>query len=195
MTPDPERWFPMKERSYYRGKKKGKKKDQIGKGTQGATAGASAELWVNSAVTRTSSRGVWVQFPVTVNPVINSTNGGKATEIVLLFSCQLTLKSDQSRSCFAGGRAHLLLRTKLFSVSPKGEIHLPAFIWTTAAPKQNRGERTTPSTTDFSADTLTFTLKFQLLLTSYLQPLSLSFPISELSRLLFDALQFLFYRS
>uniref|UniRef100_A0A669C1T1 Signal recognition particle subunit SRP72 n=1 Tax=Oreochromis niloticus TaxID=8128 RepID=A0A669C1T1_ORENI len=44
VTPDPERWFPMKERSYYRGKKKGKKKDQIGKGTQGATAGASAEL-------------------------------------------------------------------------------------------------------------------------------------------------------
>uniref|UniRef100_A0A3P9B373 Signal recognition particle subunit SRP72 n=1 Tax=Maylandia zebra TaxID=106582 RepID=A0A3P9B373_9CICH len=44
VTPDPERWLPMKERSYYRGKKKGKKKDQIGKGTQGATAGASAEL-------------------------------------------------------------------------------------------------------------------------------------------------------
>lgn len=43
-TPDPERWMPMKERSYYRGKKKGKKKEQIGKGTQGATAGASAEL-------------------------------------------------------------------------------------------------------------------------------------------------------
>ncbi|XP_030594854.1 signal recognition particle subunit SRP72 isoform X2 [Archocentrus centrarchus] len=43
-TPDPERWLPMKERSYYRGKKKGKKKEQIGKGTQGATAGASAEL-------------------------------------------------------------------------------------------------------------------------------------------------------
>lgn len=44
VTPDLERWLPMKERSYYRGKKKGKKKDQIGKGTQGATAGASAEL-------------------------------------------------------------------------------------------------------------------------------------------------------
>uniref|UniRef100_A0AAQ5YU38 Signal recognition particle subunit SRP72 n=1 Tax=Amphiprion ocellaris TaxID=80972 RepID=A0AAQ5YU38_AMPOC len=43
-TPDPERWLPMRERSYYRGKKKGKKKEQIGKGTQGATAGASAEL-------------------------------------------------------------------------------------------------------------------------------------------------------
>uniref|UniRef100_A0A8D3DRE0 Signal recognition particle subunit SRP72 n=1 Tax=Scophthalmus maximus TaxID=52904 RepID=A0A8D3DRE0_SCOMX len=43
-TPDPERWLTMRERSYYRGKKKGKKKEQIGKGTQGATAGASAEL-------------------------------------------------------------------------------------------------------------------------------------------------------
>ncbi|KAG7999346.1 Signal recognition particle subunit SRP72 [Nibea albiflora] len=37
-------WLPMRERSYYRGKKKGKKKEQIGKGTQGAMAGASAEL-------------------------------------------------------------------------------------------------------------------------------------------------------
>ncbi|XP_057707056.1 signal recognition particle subunit SRP72 [Corythoichthys intestinalis] len=43
-TPDPERWLPMRERSYYRGKKKGKKKEQIGKGTQGATSGASSEL-------------------------------------------------------------------------------------------------------------------------------------------------------
>uniref|UniRef100_A0A8C2ZEY3 Signal recognition particle subunit SRP72 n=1 Tax=Cyclopterus lumpus TaxID=8103 RepID=A0A8C2ZEY3_CYCLU len=42
-TPDLERWLPMKERTYYRGKKKGKKKDQIGKGTQGATAGGAAE--------------------------------------------------------------------------------------------------------------------------------------------------------
>ncbi|KAE8632542.1 hypothetical protein XENTR_v10001573 [Xenopus tropicalis] len=44
VTPDPERWLPMRERSYYRGKKKGKKKDQIGKGTQGATSAAAAEL-------------------------------------------------------------------------------------------------------------------------------------------------------
>ncbi len=43
-TPDPERWLPMRERSYYRGKKKGKKKEQIGRGTQGATSGATAEL-------------------------------------------------------------------------------------------------------------------------------------------------------
>lgn len=43
-TPDQERWLPMRERTYYRGKKKGKKKEQIGKGTQGATVGASAEL-------------------------------------------------------------------------------------------------------------------------------------------------------
>ncbi|CAL8268987.1 unnamed protein product [Boreogadus saida] len=43
-TPDPERWLPMRERTYYRGKKKGKKKEQVGKGTQGATAGGSADL-------------------------------------------------------------------------------------------------------------------------------------------------------
>lgn len=43
-TPDPERWLPIRERSYYRGKKKGKKKEQIGKGTQGATGGASSDL-------------------------------------------------------------------------------------------------------------------------------------------------------
>ncbi|XP_066460584.1 signal recognition particle subunit SRP72 [Eleutherodactylus coqui] len=44
VTPDAERWLPMRERSYYRGKKKGKKKEQIGKGTQGATSAATAEL-------------------------------------------------------------------------------------------------------------------------------------------------------
>uniref|UniRef100_A0A673JGB9 Signal recognition particle subunit SRP72 n=1 Tax=Sinocyclocheilus rhinocerous TaxID=307959 RepID=A0A673JGB9_9TELE len=43
-TPDPERWLPMRERSYYRGKKKGKRKEQVGRGTQGATSGASPEL-------------------------------------------------------------------------------------------------------------------------------------------------------
>ncbi|KAJ3587530.1 hypothetical protein NHX12_011127 [Muraenolepis orangiensis] len=43
-TPDPERWLPMRERSYYRGKKKKGKKEAVGKGTQGATAGGSAEL-------------------------------------------------------------------------------------------------------------------------------------------------------
>ncbi|XP_043915380.1 signal recognition particle subunit SRP72 [Protopterus annectens] len=44
VTPDPERWLPMRERSYYRGRKKNKKKEQIGKGTQGTSAAASAEL-------------------------------------------------------------------------------------------------------------------------------------------------------
>uniref|UniRef100_A0A3B3CQF9 Signal recognition particle subunit SRP72 n=1 Tax=Oryzias melastigma TaxID=30732 RepID=A0A3B3CQF9_ORYME len=43
-TPDPERWLPMRERSYYRGRKKGKKKEQVGKGTQGATGGPLADL-------------------------------------------------------------------------------------------------------------------------------------------------------
>ncbi|XP_063277462.1 signal recognition particle subunit SRP72-like [Prinia subflava] len=44
VTPDPERWLPMRERSYYRGRKKGKKKDQVGKGTQGLTTTGSSEL-------------------------------------------------------------------------------------------------------------------------------------------------------
>ncbi|XP_064415499.1 signal recognition particle subunit SRP72 isoform X2 [Latimeria chalumnae] len=44
VSPDPERWLPMRERSYYRGKKKSKKKDQIGKGTQGTATVASSEL-------------------------------------------------------------------------------------------------------------------------------------------------------
>ncbi|XP_067103947.1 signal recognition particle subunit SRP72 [Osmerus mordax] len=43
-TPDPERWMPMRERTYYRGKKKSKKKEQVGKGTQGATSGAASDL-------------------------------------------------------------------------------------------------------------------------------------------------------
>jgi signal recognition particle subunit SRP72 len=38
--PDPERWLPRWERSYYRGRRKDKKKD-IGKGTQGAAATSS----------------------------------------------------------------------------------------------------------------------------------------------------------
>ncbi|NWZ41577.1 SRP72 protein, partial [Brachypodius atriceps] len=44
VTPDPERWLPMRERSYYRGRKKGKKKDQVGKGTQGSATTGSSEL-------------------------------------------------------------------------------------------------------------------------------------------------------
>ncbi|NWU42920.1 SRP72 protein, partial [Hylia prasina] len=44
VAPDPERWLPMRERSYYRGRKKGKKKDQVGKGTQGSTTTGSSEL-------------------------------------------------------------------------------------------------------------------------------------------------------
>ncbi|NXS26219.1 SRP72 protein, partial [Pomatostomus ruficeps] len=44
VTPDPERWLPMRERSYYRGRKKGKKKDQVGKGTQGSAMTGSSEL-------------------------------------------------------------------------------------------------------------------------------------------------------
>ncbi|GAB1607848.1 signal recognition particle subunit SRP72-like [Argonauta hians] len=39
VTPDPERWLPRRERSYYRGKRKDKNKN-ISKGTQGATGPA-----------------------------------------------------------------------------------------------------------------------------------------------------------
>ncbi|EHB08184.1 Signal recognition particle 72 kDa protein [Heterocephalus glaber] len=44
VTLGPERWLPMQERSYYGGRKKGKKKDQIGKGAQGPTSGTLSEL-------------------------------------------------------------------------------------------------------------------------------------------------------
>ena len=40
VIPDPERWLPRRERSYYRGKRKDKKRD-IGKGSQGATSTAT----------------------------------------------------------------------------------------------------------------------------------------------------------
>ncbi len=39
---DPERWIPLRERSYYRGKRNKKKQNTIGKGTQGAV-GSSAK--------------------------------------------------------------------------------------------------------------------------------------------------------
>jgi hypothetical protein len=39
-TVDPERWLPKRERSYYRGKRKDKRKE-IGKGPQGATSGSA----------------------------------------------------------------------------------------------------------------------------------------------------------
>jgi len=41
VTPDPERWLPLRERSYYRGKRRNKKRD-INKGPQGSTAASSA---------------------------------------------------------------------------------------------------------------------------------------------------------
>merc|ERR1739848_170451 len=40
---DPERWLPRKERSYYRGKRKDKRKE-IGKGTQGIGSAATQAL-------------------------------------------------------------------------------------------------------------------------------------------------------
>ncbi|XP_072351270.1 signal recognition particle subunit SRP72 isoform X1 [Scyliorhinus torazame] len=50
VPPDPERWLPMRERSYYRGRKKGKKKEPIGKGTQGTTLSGAAELDASKTV-------------------------------------------------------------------------------------------------------------------------------------------------
>ena len=41
IPPDPERWLPRKERSYYRGRRRDKRKEQVGRGTQGAAAAAS----------------------------------------------------------------------------------------------------------------------------------------------------------
>ncbi|PIK49038.1 putative signal recognition particle subunit SRP72 [Apostichopus japonicus] len=40
-TPDPERWQPMRERAAFRTRKRYKKQTGVGKGTQGATSGAS----------------------------------------------------------------------------------------------------------------------------------------------------------
>ncbi|XP_072920115.1 signal recognition particle subunit SRP72 isoform X1 [Hemitrygon akajei] len=67
---DPERWLPMRERSYYRGRKKGKKKEPIGKGTQGATSSGASELDASKMVNSppTSPR------PGTVSTVASSSN-------------------------------------------------------------------------------------------------------------------------
>ena len=35
---DPERWLPLRERSYYKGRRNKKKSQQVGKGTQGAVS-------------------------------------------------------------------------------------------------------------------------------------------------------------
>ncbi|KAM3939854.1 signal recognition particle subunit SRP72 [Leptodactylus fuscus] len=69
VAPDPERWLPMRERSYYRGKKKGKKKEQIGKGTQGATSAATAELDASKTASSppTSPRPGATNAPSTAN--------------------------------------------------------------------------------------------------------------------------------
>ena len=40
---DAERWMPLRERSYYRGKRNKKKGQGVGKGTQGAVSGAASK--------------------------------------------------------------------------------------------------------------------------------------------------------
>jgi len=54
--PDPERWLPLRERSYYRGKR-GKRKQQqtIGKGTQGAMGGTDHESTKSTTTTSSSA--------------------------------------------------------------------------------------------------------------------------------------------
>ncbi|WAR22360.1 SRP72-like protein [Mya arenaria] len=56
VAPDPERWLPRKERSYYRGKRKDKKKD-IGKGSQGATTANMDALDASKSPTMGASGG------------------------------------------------------------------------------------------------------------------------------------------
>lgn len=46
VPPDPERWLPRQERQAYRKKLHKKFKDRdVGRGTQGAAAGSSANMW------------------------------------------------------------------------------------------------------------------------------------------------------
>uniref|UniRef100_A0A667X1M7 Signal recognition particle subunit SRP72 n=1 Tax=Myripristis murdjan TaxID=586833 RepID=A0A667X1M7_9TELE len=80
VAPDLERWLPMRERSYYRGKKKGKKKEQIGKGTQGATAGAAAELAANRGK---ALRCPFVALPM--NPRWKSPAGEQRKQLMLFW--------------------------------------------------------------------------------------------------------------
>lgn len=47
---DPERWLPRRERSYYKGKRRDKRKD-IGKGTQGSSTAPTAELDASKSTT------------------------------------------------------------------------------------------------------------------------------------------------
>lgn len=44
VDPDPERWLPKQERSTWKGRKRDKKKNDVSKGSQGATAAGGPEL-------------------------------------------------------------------------------------------------------------------------------------------------------
>ncbi|ELU13722.1 hypothetical protein CAPTEDRAFT_98316 [Capitella teleta] len=72
-TPDPERWLPMRERSYYRGKRH-KRREGVGKGTQGATAGASQDLDASNPTPSSPRVGSGA-----ASPAIGSAPGSAAT--------------------------------------------------------------------------------------------------------------------
>lgn len=61
VDPDPERWLPRRERSYFKGKRRDKRKD-IGKGTQGAAGTPSADLDASKPAS-TSASGSEVGSP------------------------------------------------------------------------------------------------------------------------------------
>ena len=63
--PDPERWLPLRERSYYRGKR-GKRGKQlaIGKGTQGAMGSDPS-----ATTSVTTSSGAQRSMPSSKNPI------------------------------------------------------------------------------------------------------------------------------
>lgn len=84
-TPDPERWLPLRERTYYRGKRKSKKRDAVGKGTQGA-AMASTDLDASkpstssppSSSVSSPKPGTSAAAPSSVNSAATSSNASSA---------------------------------------------------------------------------------------------------------------------
>jgi len=54
VDPDPERWLPKRERSTWKGRRRNKNKDNVGKGSQGATAGGGPELDITKMESSTS---------------------------------------------------------------------------------------------------------------------------------------------
>ncbi|XP_067657986.1 signal recognition particle subunit SRP72-like [Haliotis asinina] len=72
---DPERWLPKRERSYYRGKRKDKRKD-IGKGTQGATSGAAADMDMGKSPTGSAASSPRPGQPTSPSAGATGASGG-----------------------------------------------------------------------------------------------------------------------